>query len=111
LAKEVVFWGSSLKDLRAFPEDARQELGAALRTIQNGFQPPHWRAMKTVGPGVREIKVTAQSGEYRAFYIASSESAIHVLHAFEKKTQQTPQGDISLAKTRYKQMIAVEKKK
>jgi phage-related protein len=34
--------------------------------------------------------------------VAKFEAAIYVLHAFQKKTQQTAKMDIELAKARYK---------
>ena len=41
--------------------------------------------MKTVGPGVREIRVREASGAYRVIYVATFENAVYVLHAFQKK--------------------------
>ena len=40
-------------------------------------------------------------------YVAKFEAAVYVLHAFQKKTQQTAKADIELAKARYK-MIGVK---
>ena len=50
--------------------------------------------------GVREIRVRESSGAFRVIYVAHSEAAIYVLHAFQKKTQKTPQRDIELARER-----------
>lgn len=66
--------------------------------------------MATVGPGVREIRAKAEDGEYRVMYVASFETAIYVLHAFEKKTSKTAKVDIDLAKTRYKQVKRAEER-
>jgi phage-related protein len=35
-------------------------------------------------------------------YVAKFETAVYVLHAFQKKSQQTAKMDIELAKARYK---------
>lgn len=59
--------------------------------------------MKTVGPGVREIRITDDTGEYRSIYLATLEDAVHVYHVFQKKTSKTPQRDIDLARKRYDQ--------
>ena len=59
--------------------------------------------MKSVGPGVREIRISSQ-GQYRIIYIATFEDAVYVLHAFQKKTQKTPKADIELAKSRLKEV-------
>ena len=44
----------------------------------------------------------SESGAYRAIYVAKFETAVYVLHAFQKKTQQTAKMDIELAKARYR---------
>ena len=55
--------------------------------------------MTSVGPGVAEIRL--HSGvEHRVFYVAKFTEAIYVLHAFEKRTRQTPQVDLELARKR-----------
>ena len=43
-----------------------------------------------------------KSGAYRAIYVAKFETAVYVLHAFQKKTPQTAKMDIELTKARYK---------
>jgi phage-related protein len=55
--------------------------------------------MPTVGAGVYEIRVHA-GAEYRVFYIAKHAEGAYVLHAFEKRTRQTRQADIDLARKR-----------
>lgn len=58
--------------------------------------------MKTVGAGVREIRIREASGAFRVMYLATLQDRVLVLHAFQKKTQQTPQKDIDLAAKRLK---------
>jgi phage-related protein len=53
--------------------------------------------MRSVGPGVIEIRIHA-GGEYRVLYVARFEEAVYVLHAFEKRTQQTRKADIELSR-------------
>jgi phage-related protein len=60
--------------------------------------------MPTIGAGVREIRIRDTAGAYRVIYIASFADAIHVLHAFEKKTQKTARRDLELAATRLRQL-------
>lgn len=50
-----------------------------------------------------------EENEYRVLYVAKFEDAIYVLHSFVKKTQQTSQKDIALAKKRYSEMLALRK--
>ena len=58
--------------------------------------------MPSVGSGTYEIRVRDASGAYRAMYVAKFETTVFVLHAFQKKTQQTAKVDIELAKARYR---------
>lgn len=102
--KRIDFLGDSLSRLRAFPEDARSEAGFQLRRLQKGEDPADWKPMKTVGPGVREIRIRDESGAYRVIYLASLPDRIAVLHAFQKKTQATPERDIDLATKRLREL-------
>jgi phage-related protein len=102
--KPVTFHGDSLDRLRDFPEDARREAGHELYRVQKGLDPSDWKPMPTVGAGVREIRLRDASGAFRVIYIAALADAIHVLHAFQKKTQKTAQRDLDLAATRLHQL-------
>jgi phage-related protein len=63
--KDVVFVGSALKDLKAFPVDARRAVGFQLDLLQHGDEPFDWRPMKTVGRGVNEIRIRGVGGVSR----------------------------------------------
>lgn len=100
--KPLQFMGSSHNDLRSFPDEARREAGFNLDFVQRGFDPESWKPMKTVGPGVNEIRIRDDSGAYRVIYLATRPEAVYVLHCFQKKTEKTSQHDIDLAKRRFK---------
>lgn len=102
--KPLSWLGSSLEDLRAFPDDARRAAGYQLGRVQQGLQPTDWKPMRTVGPGVIEIRIHTRV-EHRVFYVAKFEEAVYVIHAFEKQTRQTPQAEIALAKKRLADLI------
>ena len=87
--KPISWLGSSLENLRAFPEDARRSAGYQLARVQQGLEPSDWKPMATVGMGVMEIRVHTRL-EHRVFYVAKFEEAVYVLHAFEKRTRRTP---------------------
>lgn len=89
--------------LRDFPEDARSQAGYQLSEVQQGNDPADWKPMKAVGAGVREIRVREASGAFRVIYLASLPDQVLVLHAFQKKTQATPQKDIELAARRLRE--------
>jgi phage-related protein len=98
--KSIVFLGDSLSRLRDFPDQARSLAGYELREIQKGHDPADWKPMKTIGPGVRELRIREAGGAFRVIYLASVGDSVVVIHAFQKKTQQTPQKDIDLAASR-----------
>jgi phage-related protein len=102
--KEVKWHGSSRSDVDAFPKHVRREAGYQLFQVQTGEEPSDWKPMTSIGPGVREIRIRQASGAYRVIYLATIGDAVHVLHAFQKKTQATAKRDIDLAKARLRQI-------
>ena len=98
--KTITFLGDSLDRVRDFPDGARADVGYQLHRIQNGDEPDDWKPMGTVAPGVRELRVREDGGAFRVMYLATLPETVLVLHAFQKKTQATPQRDIELAASR-----------
>lgn len=107
--KPVRFLGDSLKCLREFPNDARQDAGRQLDKVQNGKQPDDFKPMPSIGKGVEEIRVWDDAGTFRVIYTARLADAVYVLHAFQKKTQTTSKRDIDTAKARFAQLMRGEK--
>jgi len=70
------------------------EYGPALRL-------PHSRAL---GDGLFELRPHGRSGIGRAFYCFLVGKRVTVLHAFIKKTQQTPDRDLKVARKRLKEL-------
>lgn len=103
--KPIRFVGASLDELRAFPDDAKREAGYQLDKIQHGVEPSDWKPMKTVGDGVKEIRIRDDAGAFRVIYLAKLADAVYVLHCFQKKTEQTSQKDIALAQRRFKDLM------
>lgn len=102
--KDIEFLGDSLDRLRDFPRDARADAGYQLQLVQDGKNPADWKPFPTIGPGVREIRISEDGNAYRVMYVTNIGDCVYVLHAFEKKTQKTPQRDIDLAKRRFKEI-------
>jgi phage-related protein len=107
--KPVIFLGDSLKCLRDFPADARQDAGRQLDRVQRGVQPNDFKPMPSIGRGVEEIRIWDDSGTFRVIYTARFADGVYVLHAFQKKTQATSKRDIEIAKTRFAQLMRGEK--
>ena len=103
--KPVVFAGDSLKRLREFPEDVRQDAGYQLDKVQRGQTPDDCRPMPSIGKGVEEIRIWDDSGTYRVIYTARLRDAVYVLHAFHKKTQATSKRDVDIARQRLAQVM------
>jgi len=95
--KGIEFLGASLKVVREFPALVKREAGHQLDRIQHGLDPTDWKPMKSVGPGVREIRIQHE-GQYRVMYVAAFDETVYVLHAFQKKTQKTSQQDLAAGK-------------
>ena len=60
--------------------------------------------MRTVGPGVYELREQDARAWYRVFYLKKIEGVVYVLHCFEKRTAQTERKDIEVAKERLKRL-------
>jgi phage-related protein len=105
--KLLKFAGSTLADIRDFPQEARQETGYQLSQVQLGFEPSDWKPMKSIDSGVREIRIH-KNGEFRVIYITKVHGAVYVLHAFQKKNRKTLKKDIELAKTRLKFVLEIQ---
>lgn len=99
--KLLRFLGDSLKCLREFPDEARQDAGYQLDKVQHSELPDDFKPMPSIGKGVEEIRIWDDSGTYRVIYTARLIDAVYVLHAFQKKSQATAKRDIEIAKKRY----------
>lgn len=104
--KPVEWIGSSYKDFVSFPDAVQNEMGHALYLAQVGRM--HLSAKPLTGftgAGVVELVEDDHHGTYRAVYTVKFESAIYVLHAFQKKSKKgikTPREDIELVRRRLK---------
>lgn len=107
--KKLEWVGPARGELLAFPPLARRKAGVNLNLVQRGSEPEDWKPMQGVGPGACEIRIRSYDGgttQYRVVYVAKFPEAIYVLHAFDKKTEQTPLHNLKLAAARYRQLVA-----
>jgi phage-related protein len=104
--RRIRWIGSSLKDLREFPDNPRREVGNALYQAQIGEKHPKSKPFKGFhGASVLEIADDFDSDTYRAVYTVRFEEAVYVLHCFQKKSKSgisTPKQDIELIERRLK---------
>jgi phage-related protein len=101
--RPAVFVGSSRRDLKAFPDEVRQEIGQALYEVQLGLHPEAAKPLKGFGSGVLEIRDRRDGDAYRAVYTVRFDDAVYVLHAFQKKSASgiaTPKRHLDLIRQR-----------
>lgn len=102
--RKVLWEGNSLDVLREFPEDVKDTLGFELDRVQKDETPLDFKPMKTVGPGVFELRDRDASGWYRLIYWTKISNRIYVLHVFQKKSRKTPREDLQTARLRLKRV-------
>ena len=75
-----------------FSVEARREVGALLRQLQQGVSLglPHSRPMPTIGARCHELRITDRDKIWRIVYRIEPD-AIVILHVFSKKDRTTPQ--------------------
>jgi phage-related protein len=94
------------KELKDFPLDVREDLADALARLNEGhsLSMPLSRSMPSIGKGVHELRFRDRSGVYRVIYVLVRANEIWLLHAFQKKTEQTLKQNIELAQKRLKEV-------
>jgi phage-related protein len=87
--KELIWVGSSRKELREFPPPVRKTFGIALYAAQTGLTPPEAKPLKGFGGAkVLELAEDCDRGTYRAVYTVRFAEKIYVLHVFQKKSKR-----------------------
>ena len=86
--KPVEWISSTLKDMRAMPDDVRDVFGKALFMAQLGGKHVAAKPLKGfVGAGVLEVVEDHDGDTYRAVYTVRFADAVYVLHVFQKKSK------------------------
>ncbi|MEO3434265.1 type II toxin-antitoxin system RelE/ParE family toxin [Inquilinus sp. CAU 1745] len=108
--RRILYWeGSSKKDFKGFPIPVQKDMGVALFVVQLGQTPGSAKPWKGLGPGIHELVEEHRGDAYRAVYTVRIGDAVHVLHAFQKKSKSgvaTPQPDVELIEKRLKAVLA-----
>ena len=111
--KPLVWIGGSKKDLLALPLDVRKFFGHALDFAQRGDQHGAAKMLRGFGgAGVLEVVENDIGGMYRAVYTVKFESAVFVLHCFQKKSKSgiaTPKEEMEIIRARLKVAEALAK--
>lgn len=76
VGKGIDWRGSSLDDLKEFPEKARATAGKQLRKIQSGLLPDDYKTINEWGQGVIEIRIDEDKNAFRVVYVAKFKEKI-----------------------------------
>ncbi len=103
MLKQVRWVGSSKVDLKRFPDAVQDRFGFAIYQAQLGLRHHDAKPLKGFGSGVLEVVVRHDGDAYRAVYTVRLESAVYVLHSFQKKARRgiaTPKKELDLVQRR-----------
>ncbi len=110
MERKLLYWeGSSKKDFKSFPIAVQKDMGVALFVVQLGGTPVSAKPWKGSGSGIFELVEDHRGDTFRAVYMVRVGDAVHVLHAFQKKSKSgiaTPQSDVELIEKRLKAVLA-----
>ena len=98
------FHGRVQAAIDAWPVDVVADYARIIELlIEHGpnLRLPHSRAF---GGGLFDLRPRGKSGIGRAFYCYLMEHRVVILHAFIKKSQQTPDQEIKIARKRMKEI-------
>lgn len=93
-----------LNEIQAWPVDVLADYAHLVELLAEhgpSLRLPHSRAF---GDGLFELRPRGRAGIGRAFYCFLIGKKVIVLHAFIKKTQQTPDSELKLARKRLKEV-------
>jgi phage-related protein len=111
--RPVIWVGSSLRDLREFPEPVQDHMGYALYIAQLGGKHRDAKALAGFsGAGVVEVIKDHHGDTFRAAYTLRYANAVYVLHASQKKSKtgrETPRREMALIKQRLNEAEQIAK--
>ena len=93
-----------LAEIESWPVDVLADYARLVELLAEhgpSLRVPHSRAF---GDGLFELRPRGRSGIGRAFYCVLVGRRIVIVHAFVKKTQQTPDRELKLARKRKKEV-------
>lgn len=95
------------KEIRSLDKVVRVNLAFGLRCLQKGDEPPDFKSMSTIGPGVYELRVDDDQGNNvgRCFYVTKFENKVYVLYSFIKKDRTTSEKDKKMGRKRYAELM------
>ena len=86
--------------LDGLSKGAKAKVYAALEMLAQEGNRLRMPKSRSLGDGLQELRVPHPEGPFRIIYCFRSGRRILLLHAFVKRTAQTPQRDLELARQR-----------
>ncbi len=105
----LVFWKSSAGHepvrewLNELSRDDQRTIGRDIAKVQFGW-PVGLPVCRALGKGLWEVRSSLPSKREARVLFGFHEGMLIALHAFIKKTQATPAGDLTLAQQRWKEV-------
>ena len=94
-----------LEEIESWPVDILADYARLLELLAEhgpNLRLPHSRAL---GDGLFELRPRGRAGIGRAFYCFVIGKRVVIVHAFVKKTQQTPDKELKVARKRAKELL------
>ena len=105
----LAFWKSAtgnepVRDwLRDLPREDQRSIGRNIATVQFGW-PVGLPLCRPMSGGLWELRALLPSRREARVLFGLREGMLVALHAFIKKTQKTPSGEMALARKRWKEL-------
>lgn len=101
----ITFYNTRVhQEIKSWPDGVYADfmrLSGLLRDHGVDLRMPHSRAM---GSGLFELRCRGEEGIGRAFYCMLTGRTIVILHSFIKKTQETPEKELRIARKRQQEV-------
>lgn len=84
--------------LLAMPSEDRKKIGESIRTVEFGW-PIGMPVSRPLGKGLYEVRTNLKDRIARVFFMIDGDRMV-LLHGFIKKSQATPDSELTLARSR-----------
>jgi phage-related protein len=89
--------------LKSLPSEDRRLIGQDIATVEYGW-PVGMPVCRSLGLGLWEVRSDLHRNRTARVLFCISQDRMVLLHGFMKKTRQTPDADVSLARKRMKEI-------
>jgi phage-related protein len=102
----VEYFNSRVKaEIESWPDGILADYARLVELLMEfgpGLRMPHSRAL---GGGLFELRPRGREGIGRTFYCFAIGQCVVILHAFVKKTRDTPEHELDIARKRMKEVL------